>query len=450
MLDVFDVIINVTILTIYYYNRRNRMARKAKEEKLPGSLYQRNGRWWWSVRLPGEKTFRGRPLIPVGGLYAYRGDRAVAVEIAKAVLHQAIFKSSKDNSPKLDGTISGLIKSFLSYADNTYRKSDGSMTNYPTEIRETMQPLVEFCGVLPIEEFSPQKFKEFREYVAGLTRKNKKGKTKPRYCLSTLNKKVGIIKSMFRWAVEEGHVHPSTYHGLQAIKRLRPGQYGLIENAPVEPVAENIMLAVMPYTTQVLGDMMMVQYLTGMRSIELTGMRPCDIETEAGDGIWLYHVPQIYNKNARHGEKHKRIVPIGPKAQVILRKYLFREKNSFCFSPRDSERQRLAEKHKNRITPMNQGNKPKEDETLQQIGCKYDSASYGKAIKYAIRAANRDGQKIPEWTVYQLRHSAATNIAEELGLDVARAVLGHRSLKVTAIYAKEDIKKIAQKYKQIG
>ena len=427
-----------------------------KQDKLPGSLYQRtNGRWWWSVKLPGEEGIKARPLVPLGGKYAYRGDKAVAVEIAKAMLHEAIFKSSQDSHIELDGTISGLVKVFLTHADVTYRKSDGSKTTYPREIRETMQPLIEFGGIFPVEEFTPQKLKELREYMSGLTRKTGKGKKKKtvrRYCLSTLNKKIVIIKSMFRWAVGEGYVHPSTYHGLQAVKRLRPGQYGLIENPPVEPVQEEHMRAVLPYTTTVLADMVMLQYLTGMRSIELTGLRPCDIERDTDDGVWLYHVQQIYNKNARHGEKHKRIVPIGPKAQEILQKYLLRNRNSFCFSPKESEQQRLAKKHEKRVTPMNQGNKPKEDK-LHNIGEKYDSTSYGKAVKRAIRAANKGkdaNEKIPEWTVYQLRHSAATNIAEELGLDVARAVLGHRSLKITAIYAKEDIKKIAQKYKRIG
>jgi integrase len=423
-----------------------------KQDKLPGSLYQRNGRWWWRVKLPGEKDYKARPLIQLGGKHAYKGDKAVAVEIAKALYHLAIFKSSSENTPKLDGTISGLAAAFLVHADETYRKPDGSKTRYPREIRETIKPFIEFCGILPVEEFTPQKLKEFRAYMSGLTRKGKGQETVQRYCLNTLNKKIGIIKSMFRWAVEDGHVHPSTYHGLQAVRNLREGQYGLVNYAPVEPVPEQHMRAILPYTTRVVADMVLLQYLTGMRSIELTGLKPCDVDRNNGDGIWLYYVQQIYNKNARHGEKHKRIVPIGPKAQKILQKYLFRDTDSFCFSPNESERQRLADNHKKRVTPMNHGNKPKDDK-LHNVGDKYDSASYRKAVKHAIKAANKgkkDDQKIPEWTVYQLRHSAATNIAEELGLDVARAVLGHRSLKITAIYAKEDIKKIAQKYKRIG
>jgi len=54
------------------------------------------------------------------------------------------------------------------------------------------------------------------------------------------------------------------------------------------------------------------------------------------------------------------------------------------------------------------------------------------------------------WTLHRLRHSAATIIASEFDLDTARAVLGHKSLQVTKIYAKEDMKKIIDKYKKIG
>ena len=39
---------------------------------------------------------------------------------------------------------------------------------------------------------------------------------------------------------------------------------------------------------------------------------------------------------------------------------------------------------------------------------------------------------------HQLRHTAATRIRKELGLDAARAVLGHRNLKITDDYAELD------------
>jgi len=35
---------------------------KQSPSNLPGSLYQRNNRWWWKVQLPGETKPAARPL----------------------------------------------------------------------------------------------------------------------------------------------------------------------------------------------------------------------------------------------------------------------------------------------------------------------------------------------------------------------------------------------------
>jgi integrase len=42
------------------------------------------------------------------------------------------------------------------------------------------------------------------------------------------------------------------------------------------------------------------------------------------------------------------------------------------------------------------------------------------------------------WNPHQLRHSAATRIRREFGLDAAQVVLGHRTLAVTQVYAEQD------------
>lgn len=56
---------------------------------LPGTLYQRRGRWWWSVQLPGEDKARPRPLKEKGAKAAVR-DRATAETLALALWEQAI------------------------------------------------------------------------------------------------------------------------------------------------------------------------------------------------------------------------------------------------------------------------------------------------------------------------------------------------------------------------
>lgn len=64
---------------------------------------------------------------------------------------------------------------------------------------------------------------------------------------------------------------------------------------------------------------------------------------------------------------------------------------------------------------------------------RYDSRSYHHAV---VRACERAG--VPCWHPHQLRHSAATRLRREFGLDAARAVLGHSSTAVTELYAERD------------
>jgi integrase len=68
----------------------------------------------------------------------------------------------------------------------------------------------------------------------------------------------------------------------------------------------------------------------------------------------------------------------------------------------------------------------------------YNRFSYRQAVEYGIAKANRqlpDGEKIPLWTPYQLRHSAGTEAEKGGGLDKAQALLGHKTPNVTRRYA---------------
>lgn len=54
------------------------------------------------------------------------------------------------------------------------------------------------------------------------------------------------------------------------------------------------------------------------------------------------------------------------------------------------------------------------------------------------------------WTVYQLRHNAASRLVEQFGWDVARIVLGHTTVDTTREYAVDDIRKAAEAIHEVG
>jgi integrase len=57
---------------------------------------------------------------------------------------------------------------------------------------------------------------------------------------------------------------------------------------------------------------------------------------------------------------------------------------------------------------------------------------------------------VPHWAPNQLRHAKATEIRREAGLDAARVVLGHRSPRITEVYAEIDVSKAAEVMERLG
>jgi len=69
---------------------------------------------------------------------------------------------------------------------------------------------------------------------------------------------------------------------------------------------------------------------------------------------------------------------------------------------------------------------------------------YLKAIQFGIVKANKvlpDGEKIPKFHPYQLRHAAITKASFENGRDAAQALAGHTSSNMTEIYDHSQLKK---------
>jgi integrase len=78
-------------------------------------------------------------------------------------------------------------------------------------------------------------------------------------------------------------------------------------------------------------------------------------------------------------------------------------------------------------------------------GDRYSVDTYGNAIE---RACLKVG--VPCWQPNQLRHTKATEIRREAGLDAARAVLGHRSPTITETYAEIDEAKASEIMERLG
>ncbi len=257
-----------------------------------------------------------------------------------------------------------------------------------------------------------------------------------------VNKSVQRIRRCFKWGVAKQLVPSSTLEALKAVDGLRRGKTEARENARVLPIDDAIVDATVAKLPEVVGDMVKLQRLTGARPIELCTMRPCDID-RTGE-VWVYS-PVDY-KTAHHDrERH---ILIGPKGQAIVLKYLARDPAMPCFRPCDSEAKRLAERRANRTTPLSCGNRPgtnRKSKRAKPAGTSYSVDSYRRCIHYAC-----DRAKVARWSPNRLRHSAATEVRKQFGLEAAQLFLGHAACDVTQVYAERDLSKALEVARQIG
>jgi integrase len=263
----------------------------------------------------------------------------------------------------------------------------------------------------------------------------------------------------FKWGAAEGKLPASVPQNLAIIPGLRKGKCGLKDADPVVPVEDAVVDSTLPFMPEVIADMVRLQRSTGMRPAEVCIVRPCDIDRNGE--VWVYR--PFHHKTVHHGKE--RAVLIGPKGQGVLLRYLARGSEDFCFRPTDSEEKRRAVRCQARKTPLSCGNRPgtnQKRKPKRTAGNVYTVGSYRRAIHRSCDKAFphpelsgtplgkltegqiaelRLWQSERRWSPNQLRHTAATEIRREFGLEAAQVILGHSQASVTQVYAERDMEK---------
>ncbi len=351
-----------------------------------------------------------------------------------------------------DLLVLNLVGAYWRYAHEYYQGHEKEL-NF---IKQCLKPLRKQCRNMQAVSFGPKALKELRESLINQTG-NSRG---------TINRKVNHIVEVFRWAVESEMLPAAVYQALQSVRGLKKGRSKAYETKPVKPVSQELVNTVLHHVSRPIAAMIRLQWLTGMRSSEVLTMRSCDIDRNGE--VWLYR-PQ-HHKTEHHDIE--RVIDLGPKAQKILQPFLDRcDPAGFLFNPKEAERERLARLHAQRKTPLSCGNRPgtnRPKRPRRVLGDRYSPESYRRAIQRACDKASRKawidqhGQESLEseeyrafqitrrWHPHQLRHSAATRIRKEFGIEAVRAVLGHGTIKTTETYAERDRQLVRKIISQIG
>jgi integrase len=331
-------------------------------------------------------------------------------------------------------TVTEVILAFDKYAEERYPASGRELENY----RLALRPLRDLYGETAVSSFGPKSLKAVRQRMIDLG-----------WCRTVINRRLGRIKSVFRWAESEELVPASTYHALQTVRGVPKGMPGVKESPPTEPAFWEHAEKIIPFCPRTVGAMLRLQWLTGMRSGEVRVMRTMDID-RADPHCWYYRPgsdagPHGVHKNAWRGQD--RVVVLGPQAIIEVTPWLRDDDPAAClFQPCQAVEERNARRRAARQSSRipSQLARKRKAHPRRPPGVMYTATSYAHAV---ARACASGGVK---FRPYALRHGRKMQVEAAVDLDAARAVLGQRSIHTTQHYGKLDLRRAAEVMIRLG
>lgn len=363
------------------------------------TLYEVNGVWAVKYLWAGKRYTRSLKTR----------DRKKAQKL-KAELEVALVRKREE---VIDEDVRGYVGSVESLADRyLVHAASYHRGGRKDVVRTVIQALVKHSGGTRPAEFGPKRLKSLRDTWVHAGHKR-----------HTCNDYTAIVKAMFAWGVEEELIPESVYRPLQCVQGLRKGRTDAPESEPRQIISRELIFKTLDHLPRTLKAMVLLQYWTGARPGEIFDLTPKDIDRSRD--VWVATV-MAHKGSWREGSK-PRYLAIPEGAQASLRELILETApGEPLFRPLRAMQERWDQCPTHRKV-QSQG-------TCGHIGDTYDKDSYRRAIKRACEKAG-----IPTWTPYQLRHTAATEIAMQIGGMAAKAMLGHASLNTTQIYLHADL-----------
>lgn len=348
--------------------------------------------------IPPMKMWRRTPDAPpqarvlIRRRYHYLGpwDSAEARQRYGELI--AAFLSSPSRSVVI--TVHGLIAEFMEWAKSEYRQARAGSAHggEATNLKYPLRIVGEMYGTLEAGDFGLPQLAKVQDAFAG------RGWTR-----RSVNRQINRVRSCWAWGASRGHVSPECAAALKLLRPIREGSGRVTEKPDVRAAPiDHVRAAAASASPAVVGEMIEMLLLTGMRVGELVRMRPVDIDRSGR--VWLYQLEQ-------HKTAHKaktRIIAIGPRAQRVL-------------APRLSVCTKL-----DALVYVNTS------------GRMYEPRAFRRRVLRACELA-----EVPEFTTHQIRHTSATLPRTEGGLDAAQAMLGHTTATSTVKYAEAEPAAIA-------
>ncbi len=358
------------------------------------------------VRIDGRDHLLGRygsdeSRIRYGELIAKFGS-GVPLDPFAAVSNRGTNRGTDSDDP--GPSIAELIVAFLSHVEQHYVKN-GEPTTEQWLIRSAVKPLRALYGLSPAKDFGPLALKAVRTKLveSGIVR-------------NSVNASIGRIRRMFRFGVANEIVPVEVLTRLEAVSPLLAGRTEARDLPPRHAVDQADIDAVREHVSPLVRDLMDVQVLTGSRSGELLAMTTAMLDRTGS--VWKAALAD--HKCQHHGQS--RTLHFGPKAQLILAKYLSADPAKQLFGMTRCAYCRAITRGCEVAFGM--------PDNLRKISKKLSAAEQAECRRHAAewRAEHC-------WSPHWLRHTAATRIREQLGIENVQSLLGHSTAEMSRHYS---------------
>ena len=376
------------------------------------------------VKIDGEQIWLG----PHGSPEAQENyDRTIAEWLSNGR------RLPEPEPPVEQITVREIILEYWKWVRERYAKSGVD------RIKSVLRILESLYGSTPAREFGPKRLRVCRDEMIrrGWTRKN-------------INQQTSSIRTVFKWA-EGRELLEGVYDRLAKVEPLKRGEAP--ENPPVKPVPRHMLRRTRAQLSRQVRALVDLQLLTASRADQLVQLRAIDIDRSRP--VWRIEPEE--HKTAHHDKALT--IYFGPRAQRILRLFMAdRDPEDYLFSPREAN---AAARRQNAKGARRPNQRPNPRKTDRRMGEHYTTESYRRQIHRACEKAFPAPEDMAEakreqwrqkhlWSPHRLRHTAATSLRREFGVEVAATILGHSNIKVTEIYAERNIALAENAIAQVG
>jgi integrase len=380
---------------------------------------------------PGVRTFcrlfvagkaKDVPLGPVGSNEAREAYARLCAELAR----------TGGQLPTLPPSTAPTVAVLCARWQESGQKTGKELAQY----NRALAVVLSLYGSLPADEFRSLQLEVVQAAMASGSWMTPEQRQQARdggrpadWSRRVVNRQLVRVRTVWRWAERHGLVSEGRWNALRVVRGLPANARGVRNPSRQKATPRGELDLVLPCCIPTVGAMLELQWLAGMRSCEVRGLRTADVNTR-GD-VWLYTVRPEWDKNAWRENHGQRVVPLCKEAQTLLAPWLRPDDpEGYVFRPQTTRR--------NRTGKVAYKNKPLSDWNYTQrvrLACKAASAKAGRPVKI-----------IP----YGGRHACKMRVAAAAGSEAARAVLGQKHISTTEHYGDLDLELATEAARKLG